>query len=167
MVHWFQCLVLFRDVTQPGLDLPVGRGCGALLSLKHPVENLDICIQHELLRIRSLRKIFWRGYIRIDFKLVRGLEDGEVRVVLLLLEIVNSWERSQVIVDADELEVGKVAISDGLEEVGDILPVDVVVFQMHLVISHSSGKHQGGVQSLNTMVLSKCPDVDPHGLIVG
>ena len=72
-----------------------------------------------------------------------------------------------MIVDADELEVGKVAISDGLEEVGDILPVDVVVFQMHLVISHSSGKHQGGVQSLNTMVLSQCPDVDTHGLIVG
>ena len=41
-----------------------------------------------------------------------------------------------MIVDADELEVGEVAIGDGLEEVGDILPIEGVVFQMHLVVSH-------------------------------
>ena len=57
LMHWFQCLVFFRNVSHPGLDLPVGRGCGVLLSLKHPVENLDVCIKHDLLRIRSLRKI--------------------------------------------------------------------------------------------------------------
>ena len=72
-----------------------------------------------------------------------------------------------MVVDADELEVGKVTVSDGLKEVGNILPVDGVIFQMHLVIPHSPGKHQGSVEGLDTMVLAQCLDVDAHGLVVG
>ena len=72
-----------------------------------------------------------------------------------------------MIVDADELEVGKVAISDGLKEVGDILPIDGVIFQVNLVIPHSPSKHQGGVEGLDVVVLAQCSDVDAHGLVVG
>ena len=72
-----------------------------------------------------------------------------------------------MIVDADELEVGEVAISDGLEEVGDILPIEGVIFQMNLVVSHSPSKHNGGVEGLDVMVLAQCSDVDAHGLVVG
>ena len=72
-----------------------------------------------------------------------------------------------MIVDADELEVGEVAISDGLEEVGDILPVECVVFQMDLVVSHRPSKHNGGVEGLDVVVLAQCSDVDTHGLVVG
>ena len=72
-----------------------------------------------------------------------------------------------MIVDADELEIREVAISDGLKEVGDILPVEGVIFQMDLVISHRTSKHDGGVKGLDVVVLTQCSDMDSHGLVVG
>ena len=72
-----------------------------------------------------------------------------------------------MIVDADKLEVREVAISDGLEEVGDILPVEGIIFQMDLVVSHRPSKHNGGVKGLDVVVLTQGSDMDTHGLVVG
>ena len=55
LMHRFQRLVLFRNVSHPWLNLPVGSGSGVLLSLEHPVENLNVCIKHHLLWIWSRR----------------------------------------------------------------------------------------------------------------